>query len=155
MLPLAWAAMALIGAAESGKFLFQMQSARAKQAALELQSKQLRLQRNEKMVANYDQVQRVLEAQEAMQTVKGTSFASPSFNAIQRDTVNVGGRKGKNIMLESDIQEKAIDIEKSNVRSTLWAQLFGDVTEGALAMYGVSNAAPKAGATSKLPRLED
>jgi len=155
MLPLVWAAMGLIAASESGKFLFQMQSARAKQAALELQSKQLRLQRNEKMVANYDQVQRVLEAQEAMQTVRGTAFSSPSFNAIQRDTVNVGGRKGQNILLESEIQQNAIDVEKSNVRSTLWAQLFGDVAEGASAMIGVANAAPKASAASKLPRLED
>jgi hypothetical protein len=146
MFQAATAALAIVeGGAEIGKAFAQNEAAEARTHALELESKQIKLQTQQKTLNNYAVMEKVLAAQEAAQTIRGTSFSSPSFNAIQRDTFNTGVKRQKNINLEGDIAEENIDIEKRNVRNTLFAQLFGDVAETAPLAYQMVNKMPTLG----------
>ncbi len=64
---------------------------------------------------------------------KGINISkSPSFNAIQRETLNTSAKVGKNTDLEKTLMHENIDIEKQNVKNTLYAQLFGDASDAAI-----------------------
>lgn len=133
------AAVVLAGvsvASKIGQAEMQSRAADEREAALNLQAEQQTLQNQQKTLSNYDVLKKALAAQEAQMTVRGAAFSSPSFNAIQRDTINIAGKRQKNIDIEGDLSEANIDIEKSNVRNTLYAQLFGDAAD--IAMSGAS-----------------
>lgn len=133
-------------ASEVGKSDAEIKAADAEEHALDLQAKQNALQQQQKTLSNYDVLQKVLDAQIAHQTTTGTAFSSPSFNAIQRATYNVGAKKQKNIDLEGELEQENINIEKKNVRSKLYAQLFGNVAETATTAFS---------AYSKMPTLSE
>lgn len=141
MLPLV-----ILGAAiglEAAKSYFDYDAAKSRRHALDLQNKQNQIQIQQKTLANYDQVQKVLEAQEAAMTTRGVSFASPSYKAIAGEAYNVGAKTQKNINLEGEIDKANIDIEKQNVKDTLFAQLFGNAASVASMGYSAYTAAPK------------
>ena len=132
-------------ASEVGKMSMQAKMAEEKEYALDLQAKQQTLQYQQKTLSNYDVLQKVLDAQTAQMTVRGTAFASPSFNAIQRATFNVSSKKQKNLDIENDIAQSNIESEKSNVKSQLYASLFGDVANIAMSAFNVANKMPTIG----------
>lgn len=138
-------ALVLAAGSAVGKGFFQFQSADTRRHALDLQMEENRLQFQQRTIANYDQVQRVLEAQQAQMTVRGVAFSSPSYKAIAGDTFNIGMKNQRNIELEQRINESNLEIEKKNVKKTLFAQLFGDVAEGAEFAFTAYNKLPKAG----------
>jgi len=123
----------------------QYNSAEAQEKSLDLQSTQQTLATQQKTLSNYDVMEKVLDAQTAAMTTRGTAFSSPSFNAIQRNTVNVGAKQGRNIEIEGDLAQQNIENEKENVRNTLYSQLFGDISGFAMSAFGVA---------SKMPSLE-
>lgn len=133
------------GAAEVGKGIFQVKAAGAKEDALNLQAKQQELQYQQKTISNIDMLDKITQQQIAQSTVRGYTADSASFNAIQRNTLNVGARIQKNLDVEESILEQNNAIEKQNVKRTLYAQLFGDVVEGASIGAGIY---------SKMPTLE-
>lgn len=132
-------------ASELGKAVAQKNAADSKTAALDLQGKELMLQTEQKSLSNYDVMEKVLDAQIAHQTTTGTTLGSPSFNAIQRETFNIGGRRQSNIDIEGDIAQENIKLEKDNVRNTLFAQLFGDVSETAVNAFNAYSKIPTGG----------
>src|SRR5580658_8735300 len=87
-------------ASEVGKSAEEVKAANAEENALDLQAKQTALQTQQKTLSNYDVLQKVLDAQIAHETVTGTAFSSPSFNAIQRATLNIGSKKERNNEIE-------------------------------------------------------
>jgi len=128
------AALVLAGvavAAETGKAVFEYNAAQEHEKALDLQGKQLELQTQQKTLNNYAVMEKVIDAQTAHMTTTGTAFSSPSFNAIQRETLNIGAKNRKNIDIEGELGGENIEIEKRNVRNTLYAQLFGDAASAA------------------------
>lgn len=129
-------------ASEVGKSDEEIKAANAEENALDLQAKQTALQTQQKTLSNYDVLQKVLDAQIAHQTTTGTAFSSPSFNAIQRATLNIGSKKQSNIDIEGDLEQANIDIEKKNVRSKLYAQLFGNAAETAMTAFTVGSKMP-------------
>jgi hypothetical protein len=130
-------AIAIIaGAAEGGKALMQSRAADAAEAALELKAKENQVQYQQKTLSNLDMLDKITAQQIAQATVRGFSLDSPSFNAIQRNTFNVSSREQKNLEAEKSILDANNEIEKANVKRTLYAQLFGDVTE--MASMGAS-----------------
>jgi len=129
-------------ASEVGKSDQEIKAAKAEENALDLQAKQTALQTQQKTLSNYDVLQKVLDAQIAHQTTTGTAFSSPSFNAIQRNTLNIGAKKERNTEIEGDLEEANIDIEKKNVRSKLYAQLFGNAAETAMTAFTVASKMP-------------
>jgi hypothetical protein len=134
-------------AGEVGQATMQSAAAAEKQKALDLQGKEMRLQSNQKTLANYDVMEKVIQSQQAHMTTTGAAFSSPSYNAIQRNTLNIGAKKGRNDAIEGSLSEENTQIEKANVQNTLYAQLFGDVSQGAKSAAGVYSAMPtKAGA---------
>jgi hypothetical protein len=126
-----------------GKMGMEVQAANEKEQALDLQAKQMALQTQQKTLANYDVMEKVLDAQVAHMTTTGTAFSSPSFNAIQRNTLNIGAKKQKNTDIEGDLAQANLDIEKQNVRSTLYAQLFGDTASIASSAFSVAAKMPQ------------
>lgn len=128
-----------------GQAEMQSDAADSKQSALDLESKQQTLAYQQKTLSNYDVMDKTLKAQVAVTTVRGVSLSSPSFNAIQRDTVNSGAKIQRNLDIEDDISQQNFATEKENVRNTLFAQLFGDVADVSMNAASFTNAAPKAG----------
>jgi hypothetical protein len=136
---------AIAGGAEIGKAGSQIKSADAKEKALELQGKEMALQTQQKTLANYSVMEKVLDAQAAHMTTTGAAFSSPSYNAIQRNTLNIGARKTRNTEIEGDLEQQNIDMEKKNVKNSLYADLFGDVADTSMAAFS---------AYSKMPTME-
>lgn len=139
-------------AAEVGKSVFEVQGANEKEKALELQAQQLQLQTQQKTLGNYDVMEKVLDAQIAHMTITGTSFSSPSFNAIQRETLNIGSKRQRNIDIEGDLAQENIEIEKENVKQSLYAQLFGNAAETTMSVANVYNKSPRK--SGRMPTLE-
>jgi hypothetical protein len=136
-------------ASEVGKSVAETEAAKQKEQAIDLQGKQLQLQTQQKTLSNYDVMEKVLDAQTAHMTTTGAAFSSPSFNAIQRETLNITARKQKNIATESELAQENLDIEKQNVKTSLYAQLFGNAADTAMSVASFASKAPK-----KLPQLE-
>lgn len=132
----------LFAGSEVAKSVLEIKAANEKTKALELESKQMQLQTQQKTLANYDTMEKVLQSQEAHMTTTGLAFSSPSFNAIQRQTYNIGAKKQANIDIEGDIQQENIDFEKRNVRNTLFGQLFGNVAETAAGAFEIYKQSP-------------
>ena len=121
--------IALAGIAEIGKGIFQTQAAEQQEEALNLKSDLQVLQYQQKKLSTYSLLEKTLATQTAQATTRGVALSSASFNAIQRETVNIGSRELSNLDVEQDIMGRNIKIEKSNVRKTLYAQLFGDAAD--------------------------
>jgi hypothetical protein len=141
--PFTIAAFSIAGGAEIGKMFFESNAAKEQKKALELESKESELQYQQKLLANYDTMQKVLDAQLAQASARGVSLASPSFNAIQRQTFNVGAKQARNLQLEESISQANIEAEKYNVKQSLHAQLFGDVATLASEGYNFYENAPR------------
>lgn len=138
-------AIAVAAAAEGGKMLMESNAASAQENALTMQSKEQQVVYQQKTLQNLDAVEKVIDAQAAQMTIRGTSFSSPSFNAIQRDTLNVGAKQQRNLDTEEDLIQSNIDTEKDNVRNKLYASLFGDVASFAMSAANVSGNMPRLG----------
>ena len=130
-------------ASEVGAASEQSKAATAETQALDLQSKEMALQTQQKTLSNYDVMEKVLDAQTAHMTTTGTAFSSPSFNAIQRNTLNIAGKQQKNTEIEGELEQENIDVEKQNVQSKLYAELFGDVAQGASAAFSMYSKMPQ------------
>jgi predicted dienelactone hydrolase len=140
------AALVVAGLAVGAEATFEVKAANAKEHALDLEADQMKLQSQQKSLQNYDVMEKVLNAQIAHQTTTGTAFSSPSFNAIQRNTLNIAAKAEKNINIEEELASENIKIEKQNVRDSLYAQLFGNVAQVASIAYTGARGMPKTGA---------
>lgn len=129
-------------ASEVGKSDEEIKAANSEEQALDLQAKQTALQTQQKTLSNYDVLQKVIDAQIAHETVTGTAFSSPSFNAIQRNTLNIGSKTQKNTDIEGDLEQANIEIEKKNVKSKLYAQLFGNAADTSMEAFSVASKMP-------------
>lgn len=120
---------------------FQQEAANSQLSALTTESKESTLNTQQKTLANYDALQKLTAAQEAQGTVRGFTLGSPSFNAIQRQSVNISAKAQKNINIEGDITQENIAREKQNVKDTLNAQFLGDIVgaekNGAMMANGI------------------
>lgn len=120
----------------------EISAADEKTRALNRQQQATALQTKQKTLSNYDVMEKTLDAQIAHESVNGTAFSSPSFNAIQRNTLNIGAREASNIELEGKIADSNFESEKANVRDTLFAQLFGNVASTAFSAAAIKKSAP-------------
>lgn len=136
------AATYITAAAAVGTSVAEIAAANQKTQALELQQKQSALQTQQKTLSNYDVMEKTIAAQIAHQSQTGTAFSSPSFNAIQRNTVNIGARTAANTELEGKITQANAESEKANVRNTLFAQLFGNASNVAFSAAAINKSAP-------------
>lgn len=135
----------LAGIDLASKAYAQSQQASARDEALTLQGQQLQIQYQQKSLSNLATMQKVLDAQIAQATVRGYGLDSPSFGAIQANTLNIGARTQSNLELEKTLVDQNLDIERHNVRSALYAQLFGDVADTGYKFYNVYNKLPVGG----------
>ena len=138
-----------------GKISAEKEAEQANLSALNQQSQLSALQYQQKTLANLELTDKMLSRQAAQMATRGVAFDSPSFNAIQRETINIGGRKAANQATEESLNQQGINIERKNVKNTLHAQLFGDVSNIALNLAGFAEKVPTGGGTSKLPQVED
>lgn len=131
-----------------GEAYNQYKSAQAQTESLDLEAKENQIQTQQKTLSNYDNMEKLLEAQQAHMTTTGVAFSSPSYNAIARNTINIGSKYEKNVELESSIENSNIKLEKQNVRSQLYAQLFGDASSAAFTAAGINSKMPTSSASA-------
>jgi hypothetical protein len=131
------AALVVAAVATVGKSAFEIKAANQRESAIDLQKKELELQTQQKTLQNYDLMEKVIDSQIAHQTTTGFAFSSPSFNAIERETLNIGARRQKNINIEDEIAKENLEIEKKNVQDSLYSQLFGNAVSAATSVAGV------------------
>jgi hypothetical protein len=142
----AYALAAISAGATLGKMSAEKQAEQANLSAINQQSKLLNLQYQQKTLQNLELTDKLLSKQAAQLSTRGVAFSSPSFNAIERETINIGGRKKSNLDTELSLGQQGLEIERRNVKNTLHAQLFGDVANFAFSALSL---------TSKLPMAED
>lgn len=146
---------AIAAGATIGKMSAEKEAAEADLSAINQQSKLLALQYQQKNIQNLEATDKILNRQAAQLSVRGVTFDSPSFNAIQRETINAGARKTANLQTEQSIAEQGLAIEKQNVKRTLHTQLFGDATTLAFGALEISDRWPTKSNSTKLPSVED
>lgn len=137
------AALAIAGAV--GKASFGVQASEMRLSALELEGKQKTIEFQQKTLRNYDQVKKVVDAQTATATALGYTGASQSLQAIQMDTFRTGAEEQENLNIENEISQLSIELEKKSVKTSLFAQLFGDVLGGASDVYSLDQKRAKKG----------
>lgn len=141
---------AVSAGATVGKLSAEKQAEKANLSAINQQSKLLALQYQEKNIHNLEMTQKILERQAAQLSTRGVAFDSPSFNAIQRETLNIGARNASKLQTEESLYKTGLDIERKNVRQTLHSQLFGDTASFAFNSIDLYEKYPK-----KLPQAEE
>lgn len=137
------AVLVVAAVAAAGEAYSQTQAAALKKKALDMQAKQSEISTQQKTLENFSVMQKVLDAQAAHMTVTGAAFSSPSFNAIQRNTYNIGTRKGRNTAIEGELELYNEKLEKAAVQQSLYAQLFGDAAQAASSVAGIYSKAPR------------
>lgn len=136
--------LASAAAMEVGKGVMEIQAAQAQEHALDLQAKQNEVQYQQKTLNNLESLDQVLQHQTAQMTTRGMAFSSsPSFNAIERNSVNITARQQRNLDIEKSILDQNTELEKRNVKNSLYAQLFGDVGHTGLSFAQLNGLRPK------------
>ena len=98
-----------------GVAIAQFAEAESKKEALNLQSKQNEIQYNQKRLQTLNILDNVIQHQQAQTTVRGTSFNSASFNAIQRNTENIASEELSNQNMQKSLFDGNIQVEKNKV----------------------------------------
>lgn len=135
--------IATAAAMEVGQGVMQAQAAKAQEKQLDLQAKANEVKYQQDVLSNANNLDHVLQRQTAEMSTRGVAFSSPSFNAIQRNTENIAGKQKKNLDLSKNLFDAQIAVEKSNVKNTLYAQLFGDVANLGLSFAQLQNRRPR------------
>ena len=145
---------AIAAGATLAKASAEKSAEQANLSAINEQAKLLSLQYQEKNIQNLENTEKILQRQAVQLSTRGVSFSSPSFNAIQRETINIGARKESNLKAEEALGEEVFEIERRNVKTSLHAQLFGDAANFAFNAVNVAEKFPTGG-VKKLPQIED
>lgn len=136
-------AAAAVGAASGVASAFGAVTAEEQaEQAITLQAKQKQLQLTQQKLTAYDQIQKTLNRQTAQATVRGVGMDSPSFNAIQRATFNLGSEQLQNINTEMDFVKYNEKISKQNAKNAMYANLFGGLGQTALSFSALTSAYP-------------
>ena len=143
---------AIAAGATIGKMSAEKKAEQANLSAINQQSKLMGLQYQQKHMQNLDVIEKMLSKQAAQLSTRGVAFDSPSFNAIQRETINKGAKSESNLNTEQSLAEQSLALERKNVKTSLHAQLFGDAASLGLGALSLVNATPTKG---KLPQVED
>lgn len=110
--------------------------------AITLQAKQKELQLTQQKLTAYDQIQKTLNRQVAQATVRGVALDSPSFNAIQRATYNLGSEQLANINTEMDFVDYNEKASKANAKNAMYANIFGGVGQSAMSFAMLKSSMP-------------
>lgn len=117
-----------LSALSSGISIFNKLSAHDyRSRAIDLQSKQSTLRHQQELLSNYDILEQTLATNLAEASAKGIGLGSPSFEAVERSTINKIAKEERNLNLEESIYQEGLKVEKGNVKNTLYSSLFGDV----------------------------
>ena len=131
--------LATAAAMEVGKGVMAVQAANAQESALDLQAKQNEVQYQQQTLSNLDSLDKVIQHQTAQMTTRGVAFSSASFNAVQRNTENIAAKQQKNLNIQKNILDQNVEIEKRNVKDSLYGQLFGDAAGFAMSFAQINS----------------
>ena len=143
---------AIAAGATIGKMSDEKEAEQANLSAINQQSKILNLQYQQKHMQNLDVIEKMLSKQAAQLSTRGVAFDSPSFNAIQRETINKGAKSESNLNTEQALTNQSLAIERKNAKTALHTQLFGDAASLGFSALSLYNATPTKGT---LPQVED
>lgn len=134
-LPASMGAIAL--GADVGQAFAQYNSMQDDEEAIDRQAKVTQLQYLQKSIANYDSLDKLIASQKAMASVRGYTTDSASFNAIQRETFNAGGRMQQNLNTEKAIADLNAETERQKVRDKFQGEIFGDIAGAASSAFKI------------------
>lgn len=134
------ATIASIGEASAGE--------KASLEQINLEQKQRQLQLTQQKISVYDAVQKTVDRQEAESTTRGISMDSPSFNAIQRQTMNIGSENLQNIKTEQEMTDYNAKAQRENVKNSMYAQIFGSVGKLGMSFAQLASGMPTSPPTS-------
>ncbi len=120
----------------------QQESADLQMAALDLQKQQFTIVQQQKLLGAYDMVKKITDENAAKMTVRGVSFDSPSYEAIAANTFKTLSREVQNENLEQAFVDRNIQLQKQNIKSKLYTDLFGDVESFASNILNVAKNFP-------------
>lgn len=118
------------------------QAEESKQKQIDEQQKLTRLEYVQRTLNNYDTMEKLLDSQTAAASARGVAMTSPSLNAIQRNTYNVGARANENLKIEESISEQNARVEKENVRNAFYGNVFTGVADAAKKSYDFYKSSP-------------
>lgn len=121
----------------------QIEAEKEQEATLDLQRKQSVLRHQQKTLANLDSAQKMIDSNLVSASARGVGLGSSSLEAIQRHTLDTAAKRQGNLDIEESIIESNIEAEKSNVRHTLFAELFGNAAGAASDFTRVKTSMPK------------
>ena len=103
--------------------------ANADETALNSQARQTRLNYLTKQNAQLSQLNKTIEQQQVIQSTRGVSLGSPSFQATQISTYNTAARNLKNQKLQERVSQDSFDIKRHEIESekdvNIWKSLLG------------------------------
>ncbi len=148
-----FALAAIAVGATVGKAAAEVDAEKANLSAINQQAKLSALQYQEKTIHNLEMTEKVLQRQAVQLSTRGVAFDSGSYNAIQRETINVGAKNESKINTEESLAKQGFEIERRNVKANLHAQLFGDAASLAFGGLDFLEKLPKK-ESGKLPQSE-
>lgn len=119
------------------------QAATADRAAIDMATKQKKLEYQQKTMRNNEMVKRVADSQLAEAAGRGYMLASPSFGAMQQEVFRKGGQTYENILTEDKVAMASLEAERENVDNTLYAKLFNLGMSGLSDFNRVASKAPQ------------
>ena len=146
-------ATAVVGGSLILKTFEQRNQAEAEKQALDLREQQEEIAAVSRENQRAQEIQRVISTQTANQAASGVSLSSPSFNAIQMNSINEFAQDEKLDALNFQFQKAAIDQQKSNVDTSFMGNLAGNLIDAA--SFYTNTRVPKVGNTAKSPIEDD
>lgn len=104
-------------AATMGEGIEGAQAAQARQNALDIRLRQEQDAMRQQQINQTRKVNNVLATQNVMAATRGESLSSPSFSAVQMDTLNQFAQDQNADALNLNFQKEAIDQQKANAQA--------------------------------------
>lgn len=119
---------ALSGASAFEKSQQEKAAAQSRENAIKLRMQQEQIASNQRMTNEMDRVNRLMARQDAIGAATG-AFGSPSFEAIQSDTLNEFAKDANANNLNLSFQKEAAEQQVHNIRNEEKAQQVGNLLD--------------------------
>lgn len=120
-----------------------IESAKQQNKALDLKTKQVDLQAEQRKAAEYQKLNANLDRQQAIAAASGTSLRSTSLSALKVGTARTGAKQQRVIQVEQDIARANIEAERQAVKAKLAGSIFGALGQLGSTASGTTSAMPR------------
>jgi len=116
----------------------EREARKAQEAALELKRKQQEAIASQEQIQRDDAIMRVQGEQMAQAAAQGMDLSSGTLGSLQLGSYNKFAASAAAGKFNLEMQELAIDQQRSSLESQYWANVFGNVEKNAMKAYGMT-----------------